>query len=92
MLNFVTYFCSLFQVLFDFGISQLPTRELARDLSRSRELVGNVECLKIIITFISSFLLGIIALTSHFDRVTNWAILLTTLAFTINRRAMAPLS
>ncbi|MBI4548511.1 MAG: flippase [Ignavibacteriae bacterium] len=92
ILNFATYFCSLFQVLFDFGISQLLTRELARDLSRSRELVGKTVLLKIIIVFISSLLLGIIALTSHFDRVTNWAILLTTLAFAINGISMVFLS
>ena len=92
ILNFATYYCSLFQVIFDFGISQLLTRELARDLSRSRELVGKAVLLKVIIVFASSLVLGIIAFVSHFDRVTNWAVLLTTLAFAVNGISMVFLS
>jgi O-antigen/teichoic acid export membrane protein len=84
VLNFATYFCSLFQVLFDLGISQLLIRELARDLSQSREFVGRVLALKIIVAFLAGLLVGIVGVISHFDRVTNWAILLTTVVFAVN--------
>ena len=92
ILNFATYYCSLFQVIFDFGISQLLTRELARDLSRSRELVGKTVTLKAVIVFASSLVLGLIAYISGFDRVTNWAVLLTTFAFAVNGISMVFLS
>jgi O-antigen/teichoic acid export membrane protein len=84
ILNFATYFCSLFQVLFDLGISQLLIRELARDLSQSREFVGRVLALKIIVAFLAGLLVGIVGLISHFDRITSWAILLTTVVFAVN--------
>jgi len=91
-LNFATYFCSLFQVLFDLGISQLLIRELARDLSRSNEFVGRVLTLKIAIAFLAGMLVGITGFVSHFDRITNWAILLTTVVFAVNGVALVFLS
>lgn len=91
-LNFATYFCSLFQVLFDLGISQLLIRELARDLSRSREFVGRILALKILVAFIAGVLVGITGLLSHFDRITNWAVLLTTIVFAVNGVALVFLS
>ena len=92
ILNFATYFCSLFQVLFDFGISQILTRDLSRDQTRSRELVGKALLLKVIIAFFSSLVMGGFAFLSGFDRTTNWAILLTTLTFAINGITMVFLS
>jgi O-antigen/teichoic acid export membrane protein len=91
-LNFATYFCSLFQVLFDLGISQLLIRELARDLSKSREFVGGVLTLKVIVAVIAGVLVGIAGFASHFDRITNWAILLTTIVFAVNGVAVVFLS
>ncbi|MGA9365097.1 MAG: flippase [Bacteroidota bacterium] len=91
-LNFATYFCSLFQVLFDLGISQLLIRELARDLSRSKEFVGRVLALKILVAFIAGVLVGITGFLSHFDRITNWAVLLTTIVFAVNGVALVFLS
>ena len=92
ILYFAMNFCSLFQVLFDFGMSQLLTRNLARDLSKSRELVGKVLSLKIIVVFIASLIVGLIGKILHFDRVTNWAILLTTVVFAINGISIVLLS
>lgn len=84
ILNFALYFCSLFQVLFDFGVSQLLTRDLSRYPSRSVELVGKALMLKIGMVFVAGLVVGIIALISHFESATNWAVLLTTGAFAIN--------
>jgi O-antigen/teichoic acid export membrane protein len=84
ILNFATFFCSLFVVLYDLGISQLLTRDVAQDLSISRTYVGKVIVLKMIIVFFTSIAVGIVAIVSHFDQVTNWAILLTTVVFAIN--------
>ncbi len=92
ILNFAFYFCSLFQVLFDFGISQLLTRDLARDLSRTREFVGKAILLKVIIVFAAGLLVGLFGIISRFDATTNWAILLTTVVFAINGLSMVFLS
>jgi O-antigen/teichoic acid export membrane protein len=92
ILNFALYFCSLFQVLFDFGMSQLLTRDIARDLSKSTELVGRIIILKIIIVFIAGAVVGLIGIALHFDNQTNWAILLTTVVFAINGISMIFLS
>jgi O-antigen/teichoic acid export membrane protein len=92
ILNFAAYFASLFQSLFDLGLSQLLTRELSRDLSRSKDLLGTVAVLKVVMVFLASLVVGIAVVLSHFDRVTNRAILLTTVAVAINGIAMAFLS
>ena len=92
ILNFALYFCSLFQVLFDFGISQFLTRDLARDLERSREFVGKAILLKVIIVFAAGLLVGLFGIFSRFDATTNWAILLTTVVFAINGLSMVFLS
>ncbi|MBI4810025.1 MAG: oligosaccharide flippase family protein, partial [Ignavibacteriales bacterium] len=92
ILYFALNFCSLFQVLFDFGMSQLLTRNLARDLSKSRELVGKVLSLKILVVFIASVIVGVVGRILNFDRITNWAILLTTVVFAINGLSIVLLS
>ncbi|MBA4312070.1 MAG: hypothetical protein C0417_05530 [Chlorobiaceae bacterium] len=92
ILNFALYFCSLFQVLFDFGMSQLLTRDIARDVSKSAELVGRIIILKIIIVIIAGAIVGLIGIVLHFDNQTNWAILLTTVVFAINGISMIFLS
>ncbi|HCV44265.1 MAG TPA: hypothetical protein DGH68_12325 [Bacteroidetes bacterium] len=84
ILNFATYFTALFQSLFDLGMSQLMTREISRDPSRSGELLGKAVVLKLLIVCIASILVGCVTLISGFDRVTNWAVLLTTVALAIN--------
>ena len=84
ILNFATYFTALFQTLFDLGMAQLITREISRDPSQSSRLLGGTIVLKVIIVFIASLLVGLVTLVSGFDRVTNWAILLTTAVLAIN--------
>jgi O-antigen/teichoic acid export membrane protein len=84
ILNFATYFTALFQSLFDLGMSQLMTREIARNPSRSTELLGRAIILKVIIVLVASILVGVATVVSGFDRTTNWAVLLTTAALAIN--------
>jgi O-antigen/teichoic acid export membrane protein len=84
LLNFANFFCSLFLVLFDLGVSQLLTRELSRDVSKSREYVGKITLLKLLVVFVAGVIVGITAILSHFDNVTNWSIFLTTSVFAVN--------
>lgn len=92
ILNFATYFTALFQTLFDLGMAQLITREISRDPSQSSQLLGRTIVLKTIIVFVASLLVGLVTLISGFDRVTNWAVLLTTAALAINGISMVFLS
>jgi len=92
ILNFALYFCSLFQVLFDLGMSQLLIRDLARDLSRSREFVGKIALLKTMIVFFAGIIVGAISFASRFESQTNWAILLTTVVFSVNGLSVVFLS
>ncbi|MEK9135542.1 MAG: oligosaccharide flippase family protein, partial [Bacteroidota bacterium] len=92
ILNFATYFTALFQSLFDLGMAQLITREIARDPSRSGELLGRAVVLKMMIVVAASLLVGSVTIVSGFDAVTNWAVLLTTVALAINGISMVFLS
>lgn len=92
VLNFAAYFTSLFAALFDFGLSQLLTREIARDLSRSRELLGSVLLLKLGFAAAASVLVIAVASVSGFTAETLTAVLLTTLALAVNQLAAAFLS
>ncbi len=92
ILNFATYFTSLFASLFDLGLSQLLTREIARDPTRSRELLGRVLLLKLGITFAASLLVIAVAFVSGFTGETLTAVLLTTLALAVNQLAASFLS
>jgi O-antigen/teichoic acid export membrane protein len=92
LLNFATYFTSLFVSLFDLGLAQLLTREISRDLSRSRELLGRVLVLKLGTSALASMLVIAVALLAGFTGETLTAVLLTTLALAINQLAAAFLS
>ncbi len=92
ILNFALYFCSLFQILFDFGISQLVTRDLARDLSRVKDMVGKALLLKALMVFAAGVIVGTIGAISHFESLTNWAILLTTVVFAVNGMSLVLLA
>ena len=92
VLNFATYFTSLFASLFDLGLSQLLTREIARDLARSRELLGRVLTLKLGITLVASALVLAAAHVSGLRGETLTAVLLTTVALAMNQIGLAFLS
>ena len=92
VLNFATYFTSLFASLFDLGLSQLLTREIARDLSRSRELLGRVLTVKLGIAAFASALVMVAAHVSGLRGETLAAVLLTTVALAMNQIGLAFLS
>lgn len=92
ILNFALFFCSLFLVLFDLGLSQIIIRDIARNNKKSLSTIGRALILKTIIVFIASLIVGGIGYFSTFDRITNWAILLTTGAFALNGLSMVLLS
>lgn len=92
ILNFATYFCSLFNVLFDFGLSQIVVRNISRNLSHTLQIVGRTLILKLGIVFVASLLIGVTSIVSNFDPTTSWAVLLTTIAFAINGISMVFLS
>ena len=84
ILNFALYFSSLFQVLFDIGVAQITIREIAQRPSQSRELVGTVLILKILISVFATIVICGAAVAFRFDEVTMMAVGFTTvsLAFT----------
>lgn len=92
ILNFALFFCSIFIVLFDLGLSQIIIRDIARNNQKSLAAIGRTLILKIIIVFIASLFVGSIGFFSTFDSVTNWAILLTTGAFALNGLSVVLLS
>jgi O-antigen/teichoic acid export membrane protein len=92
ILNFAVYFTSLFQPLFDLGLASLLTREIAGDLSRSRELVGKAVLLKLLVAGTSSVFVVAAMAVSNFDATTNLAIALTTVALIITSVSAAYLS
>src|SRR5512143_1356173 len=80
LLNFAAYFVLLFQSLFDLGIAQLLTREIARETPRSRSLLGQALLLKAAIGILSALIVFIAVAASRFDAATNEALALTTVA------------
>jgi O-antigen/teichoic acid export membrane protein len=92
VLNAAVYFTSVFQSLFDLGLSQLLIRELSRDRSQSNDLLGTAVLLKLLVVASASVIVGIATLLSQFDATTNWAILFTTFALALNGVSMLFLS
>ncbi len=92
VLNSALYFTSVFQPLFDLGLSQLLTREMAKNPGRGNPLLGRVLVLKLAIALAASVIVGAAAVVSGFDEITNWAVLLTTAAIAINSVGLAYLS
>jgi O-antigen/teichoic acid export membrane protein len=88
ILNFALSYVSLFQVLFDFGLTQLLARDLSRDLTQSPTVVGKTIIFKIIIVIIASLIIISGGLFSSFEYVTFWAIFLSTVSFAINGISM----
>jgi O-antigen/teichoic acid export membrane protein len=92
LLNFAAYFVLLFQSLFDLGIAQLLTREIARDTSRSETLLGKALLLKAAIGILAAIIVFAAVAASGFDAATNEALALTTLAQIVNSLALTFLS
>lgn len=80
LFNFAAYFVLLFQSLFDLGIAQLLTREIARETARSTVLLGRALVLKVAIGAVAAIIVFGAVAASGFDPATNEALALTTLA------------
>ncbi len=92
VLNSALYFTAVFQPLFDLGLSQLLTREMAKEPGQSNPLLGRVIVLKLAIALVASAVVGAAAAMSGFNEITNWAVLLTTAAMAVNSLGLAYLS
>ncbi len=92
LFNFAAYFVLLFQSLFDLGIAQLLTREIARETSRSTTLLGEALVLKMAIAVGSAVVVFTAVAASGFDAATNEALALTTLAQIISSLSLTFLS
>ncbi len=92
LFNFAAYFVLLFQTLFDLGIAQLLTREIARETSRSTQLLGKALVLKAAIGALAAVVVTGAVAASGFDAATNEALALTTLAQIITSLSLTFLS
>ncbi len=92
LFNFAAYFVLLFQSLFDLGIAQLLTREIARDIARSTMLLGKALILKAAIGIVSAAIVFGAVAASGFDAETNGALALTTLAQVVTSLSLTFLS
>ena len=74
--TFAIYFVTMFTVLFDIGIPQIITRDIAANHSKTSQYIFNGLVLKSILFLATSVLIVGITLLSEFNDLTNWAILL----------------
>ena len=89
ILNGALYFTSLFQPLFDIGLSQLLTREMAKSPGRGRELLGRVLILKSLLGIVASLVVIGMSLVLMNDPLKQWAVCLTTLSIAITSMGSA---
>ncbi|MGC8594651.1 MAG: flippase [Candidatus Kryptoniota bacterium] len=82
--TFATYFVAMFGILFDLGISQIMTRDIAADRSRSRDYVFNGLLLKLLLFILTSLIITVVIVMSHFDKITNQAIVFSVFITGIN--------
>jgi O-antigen/teichoic acid export membrane protein len=92
LFNFAAYFVLLFQSLFDLGIAQLLTREIARETTGGTLLLGRALALKVVIAVSAALVVFGAVAASGFDAATNEALALTTLAQVFSSLSMAFLS
>jgi O-antigen/teichoic acid export membrane protein len=89
ILNGALYFTSLFQPLFDIGLSTLLTREMARSPERGRELLGRVLILKSLLGIVASLVIIAMSLLLMNDPLKQWAVCLTTISMAITSMGSA---
>lgn len=82
--TFATYFTAMFGLLFDLGLVQIVTRDIAADHSRTGEYVLNGLLLKGVLFIGTAFIIAFATALSHFDNLTNWAITFSILITGIN--------
>jgi O-antigen/teichoic acid export membrane protein len=72
--TFATYFTAMFGLLFDLGLVQIITRDIAADRTKTEEYVLNGLLLKGALFIATSFVIALTTMLSRFDDLTNWAI------------------
>ena len=72
--TFATYFAAMFGLLFDLGLVQIVTRDIAADRTRTHEYVLNALLLKGLLFIGTSIIITSVAMLSRFDNLTNLAI------------------
>ena len=82
--TFAIYFVAMFGILFDLGLSQIIARDVAADRSRTRHYIFNAGILKLLLFFGTATIIGAATLLSHFDRVTNWALVFSIFITGVN--------
>jgi O-antigen/teichoic acid export membrane protein len=88
ILNFASYFTSLFQWLFDLGLSTLLTREIARNPAQSRSILGQVLTLNLVTAAVGSAVIAVAVIMSQIGSASLLAVLLTTIALAINSMSL----
>ena len=78
--SFAAYFIAMFAILFDLGLPQIVTREIAIDVSRTQKLLLNTFIVKFLLIVVTSILVLALTVISNFDSLTNWAIAFTLLS------------
>ena len=75
--TFAMYFVAMFGVLFDLGLAQIITRDIAGDRSSTQHYVFNALLLKLLLFLGTAVIIIISTAVSHFDRITNLAVFLS---------------
>lgn len=82
--TFAMYFVAMFGIFFDLGLSQIITRDIAADRSRTQHYVFNAVILKLLLFLATATIIGLATLVSHFDRITNWAVIFSIFITGVN--------
>ncbi len=72
--TFATYFVAMFSILFDVGLGQILTRDIAADKSKTSEYVSSALHLKLLLFIATSIIIASATYFSDFDALTNWAV------------------
>ncbi len=72
--TFATYFVAMFAIFFDVGLTQIITRDIAADRSRTQSYVFNSLLLKSLLIAATTILIVFATVLSRFDDLTNWAV------------------
>lgn len=82
--TFATYFTAMFGLLFDLGLVQIITRDIAANRTRTHEYVLNALLLKGVLFIGTTIVVASAAMLSRFDNLTNWAIAFSIIITGIN--------
>ena len=82
--TFAMYFVAMFGIFFDLGLAQIITRDIAADRSRTQHYVFNALLLKLLLFVGTAVVIGSATILSHFDTITNWAVIFSIFITGVN--------